>query len=370
MTTNKKGCIAHCTCSQANASAIAETFQKQRKLQNTAFNSSTLANLSSVESDAEEFSNNPFKMRIDSATKLNNRTSRSNLESGGGFDSKQFDRATDMLKKKQISSLLTAKSTPSLTFKKSFLQNEFTATTGTSENVSTSKASQVVRNMLNDSHHASPAPSTSLGESKDSLKESSSLGMGDKYGSGSKDNSFSTTFKSYNAPQTDGDGLYSMSSAHVSEEGRSFLNQISQAQRRGSFPSFSTSAISSSHINDQGLLQGYSQSYRQQDRQNFDGYYNKGGYPNLAFQSLHMASKSNYRNNKTSFAKNADSESSDSLRNRLPSNSYNNNFGDHKRGLNNFGNKSSNDNGIFHTSLSYQLADKFTRRLFSSRLET
>ena len=366
----KLGVATQCTCSQTNATAIAETFQKQRKLQNTAFSSSTLTSLSSVDSATDGFNSSSLKMRMDSESSPNNRTNRGSQDSTVGFDSKQFDRATESLKKKQISSLLTAKSTPSTSFKKSLLQKEFTPTCGVTENPSTSKASHAVRNILHKPHHASPTLPSTLGDSKDGSKESVSQGSGDRYGSAGKSNNFSTTFKRYNAPQMDGDGLYSMSSAHVSDEGRSFLHQISQAQRRGSFPSLSTQGMSSSHLNNQGPLLGYPPNFQQPDGQNFDGFYSKGGYPNLAFHSLHMASKSNNRNNKTSITRNMDSESSDSLRYRFSSSNYINSFAEDKRGLHNFGSKSSNDSNSFHSSLSYHLADKFSRRLFSPRLDT
>ena len=320
--------IAKCTYSHANPSAVAESFQTHKKQQNTAFGASHLANFSTVDSLSEQLNNNLLKVR-----------------SGGEFDSKYFDKTTDLLKKKQISSLLTAKSNPSSSLKKSLLDRNFAGTSGSSENVVLSSASH-----------------GSLG--------SNLSGQEEKYGSMSKGNKFSTSFKSYDSPQTDGDGLYSMSSAHVSDEGRSFLHRISQNQRPGSFPSLSSSGLSSSSFSIHGPLQGYSQSFQHQEGQNFEGFYNKGGYPSLSFQSLHMASKSNNKSIKTSGTRNVDSESSDNLRFRFNSNSHNPSPGDDKRGFHTFGSKSSNDSNMFHSSLSYQLADKFTRRLFSPRLET
>ena len=347
--------VASCTCSLANASALAEAFQKHKKHQNNStFNSSNSTNVSSGNSATDKFSSNLLKMRLDSAAKANTRN--------------EYAKTTELMKKKQISSLLTAKSTSSSSLKKSLLQNDFSGNSGTAENIPIFNASLVVPNILQNTPYANSTPPSSSAEAKDGRARSVSSGSSDRYVPSSKANNFSTTFKCQTAPPADGDGLYSMSSAHVSDEGHSFLQQMSQAQRRGSFPTIAASGMSSSPF--QGSLPGYSQNFQAQEGQSFDGIYGKGGYPNMAFQSLQMpTAKSNNRNHKSSGPRNVAGESlSDSLRLRFNLNNYNNGFSDDKRGL--FGSTSSKDNSVFHSSLSYQLADKFSRRLFSPRLET
>ena len=343
--------VASCTCSLSNVSALAEAFQKQKKHQNdTTFSSSNSKNVPSVDLATDKFSGNLLKTRLDSAAKSNTR--------------KEYLKTTELMKKKQISSLLTAKSNSSSSLKKSILQNDFSGSS--SENTPLFNASPVVPNILQNALYVSSTTPNSSGEAKDGPTRPVSSGSSDRYVPSSKGNNFSTTFKCHTTPQTDGDGLYSMSSAHVSDDGRSFLQQMSQSQRRGSFPSISTSGMSSSPF--QGNLQGYSQNFQMHEGQSFDGSYGKGGYPNLAFPSMQMASKSNNRAQKSNGPRNVAGECSDSLRFRFNLNNYNNCFSDDKRGL--FGSNSPNDSNIFHSSLSYQLADKFSRRLFSPRLET
>ena len=122
------------------------------------------------------------------------------------------------------------------------------------------------------------------------------------------------------------------------------------------------SGISTSCPNTQtSLHQVYGHGFRHLEGQNIENAYAQRAYSTSAFQPLHIASKFNNRTSKSS----ARHVSCDSL-NNLGFGFGTNNYSDNKRGLTNFRSKSSGEN-IFQSTLSYHLANKFSKRHFSQR---
>ena len=192
------------------------------------------------------------------------------------------------------------------------------------------------------------------------------MGAGDKFGS-TATNNFSTTFKCSSTSSADDDGLYSMSSVHVSSDFEknnksSFSrgNKSSQNERRDQFlhPSGIPPSYSNTHSS---FHKPYSQSFQHYEGQNLNNTYSKGGYSTSAFQPLHTTSKFNNRNSKSSARK----FSCESL-NNLVFGFSTNNSSDNDRGLNNFRSKISGEN-IVQSTLSYHLSNKFSERHFSQR---
>ena len=313
-------------------------------------------------SSTEAFSANLLKMRLDQAKQLNigSGSTKSSIESA--FSSAGYDKMAALQKKKQISSLLTAKSNPSNQIKKNLFQNVYARNQVASETKPTANVKPIIPNIpisnLLNSTMTTPSVQSSQGPDISTVP-------GEKFRPASA-TSFSTTFKSNNISATDGDGLYSMSSVHVSESDQGdrspFLHGAPSQRESFLLPS----GMSAGYANNQKFSQPYNQIFPQENK-HFENAYGKGGYPASPFQPLHLASNSNNRNSKQS-GRNTSSEGLNNLRCRFNTNSYSDNISDNKRQFSSLrGKNNPGGENLFQSTLSYHLANKISKRHLSQR---